>query len=154
MAYTDAPEVEEFANVLIDNLCEFEHLRDKPIAYQFTDKKMMMNGQPLAGKAMKAPSPWKGDGLADFKIVIYGPTWNAYNTEERQALIHHELMHLDYTEVTKKGETFQVPSIRPHDVQEFTKTRQRFGDYRYDLRVFFESPRESVRDVLCMEEEA
>ena len=147
--FTEANEVEDMANVMIDNLPEFEHLQDKPLSYTFSDKAVMLGGESLMGKVVKAPTTWKADGLSDFKILIAGQSWNGLDLHQRQALIHHLLMQCSYRQERKRnGDMITVAHIRRADLVEFNATRKRFGDWTTAHESYADVERESLQEVV------
>lgn len=74
-----------------------------------------------------------------FLIEIAKPIWESLENKprEREALLHHELMHC---ELDERGN----PTIRHHDVEEFNATVRRYGLWKDDVQLFLEASVEQM----------
>lgn len=85
-------------------------------------------------------------GMPDFLITIDLPWWNEASPLEREALVFHELAHIQQ-EITKDGEpAFDRDGnpkygLREHDVTAFNSEVARYGAWSPDLQQFVESMR-------------
>lgn len=131
VAYLEAPEVEEVARQLVRSCEELQWLDgpDAPrLAFLFKLKgQVKPDDRHTVGKAIKAPEPWGMMAGVDAAIWVHRGTWKDMRDENRQALVHHELMHLDQNEDT--GEL----QLRGHDLEEFGGTVRRFGSWRPEI---------------------
>jgi hypothetical protein len=75
-------------------------------------------------KCIKAPTLWRD--LTGHDVVIWARSWfwEQFTDEQRDALLLHELLHLDI-EYDESGEI--KLGVRKHDLEEFTDVAQRFG---------------------------
>ena len=75
-------------------------------------------------------------GRIDYLIVIGQDAWDALSANQREALMYHELSHF----VGWDDET-ETWTLRGHDIEVFAKEIERYGAWRGDLRVFFDTLR-------------
>ena len=75
-------------------------------------------------KCVKAPTLWHDVTGYDAVIWCRGWFWDQFLDEQREALLLHELLHLE-VEYDEDGEV-QL-RVRKHDLEEFTDVAQRFG---------------------------
>lgn len=102
-----------------------EHLEDARIGVLFRDE-APQSGSGLAtlGMAKKVSPDAQAAGLQyDFIIWFAEDVWLQLTTEQRTALVDHELMHCEW--VLRDGE-FKA-RIRPHDFEEFNEIIARHG---------------------------
>jgi hypothetical protein len=149
--YREAPEVRRIAEQLI-----FQHhpnleLRADEIRFVFRDDFAKKAGRIVLGSARKigglncylaladAESPntfqdHEDVGADMFLIEIAEPAWENLTEAGRQALVDHELCHLDieYDELTGKTKR----KIRGHSVEEFNEIIHRHGLWKPDLAEF------------------
>lgn len=72
-----------------------------------------------------------------FIITLDFIKWNNATSEQKIAIIDHELCHCDYDENDKTGEI--KPYIRKHDLQEFNEIVNRHGQWHDGIKLFVES---------------
>lgn len=73
----------------------------------------------------KSPPIWSS--LTGIHVVLAFRRWfwERFDDEQRRAVLHHELTHVEVDEADDQG---RVPvSLRHHDVEEFGQTMRRFG---------------------------
>ncbi len=68
--------------------------------------------------------------LADFILQISSNTWQTLKEDQREAIIYHELLHID---INAKDGTF---ILRKHDVEEFSNVVEHYGFYKSDVQEF------------------
>jgi hypothetical protein len=119
----DAPEVQELAARLIDNI--HGHLAEARIKYLFRTGKWELKGRIIYGKAEKVAAKWKHLTGYDFVVTINRDIWFANKPELRQALLDHELMHCARGEDDKQGNPKWY--IQLHSVEDFVGIIQRHG---------------------------
>lgn len=95
------------------------------IGFIFRDEATTSKGKTVFAKAWKPPAWLQAYKTLDFIIEIAEDIWNDLDTDRRIALIDHELCHCD-----NLGDT---PSLRAHDVEEFTEIIERHGFWNRDL---------------------
>lgn len=101
-----------------------EHLEDARIGVLFRDEAPQSGGHATLGMAKKVSPDAQAAGLAyDFILWFAEDTWMQLTTEQRTALVDHELMHCEY--VLRDGEW--KAKIRPHDFEEFNEIIARHG---------------------------
>jgi hypothetical protein len=101
----ELPRHEELEGQRIDLLVR-DDLKEKPAGIVCGYTKLVKDEMV---KVLQAQGPC-------FVIVIHKPVWDAFNEDQRFALLDHEATHCGTYE-DKNGETKLF--IRPHDLQEF-----------------------------------
>jgi hypothetical protein len=150
-SWKNAPEVREIAERLIPKYHQHLELRADEIWYIFREKATTSKGRVTLGKAHKLGGMacylihTSADEINEFGdtaefadmfvIEIAWDEWQALTTEAREALVDHELEHLDI-EVTDSGDLKR--SLRGHDVEEFGAILKRHGLWKKDLEHFVE----------------
>jgi predicted metallopeptidase len=97
------------------------------IGFVFRDEAGTSGGKTVLAKTGKVPDklkPLLQDEL-DILIVIAEDQWTTLESEQRRALIDHELCHIA---MGNNGWT-----IRAHDIEEFGEIIQRYGLWNYSL---------------------
>lgn len=138
--YTDAP-LEAMAKTMIDKYDELAHCRDAQIKYLYKSSEK----SKYLGKCSKASGKWRYLTDYDFIIEVWLEYWDTASAMEREALLFHELRHIEKAIKFKDGvETFKW-RVRKHDVEVFMKEAERFGAWTPDL--------EALQDLLIETEE-
>lgn len=130
-------EVAEVAEQLLGKHLLLARLREVSIAYllqQGTDPQQGKSREATIdtiAKAVKAPPLWQE--LANVLAVVWvnGRAWSALGTRQREAVVLHELLHLD---VDKTGKLV----LLKHDVEEFTYVVAHYGPWHGGLERFGE----------------
>lgn len=73
------------------------------------------------------------DSTADFILQISSNTWQTLNELQREALIFHELLHIDVKELDG---TFILVK---HGLEEFSEVVSQYGFYKNDVQIFAET---------------
>jgi hypothetical protein len=127
--FFDAPIVREIAEELIEQ--HHPHLEYKTIEYLFRDDIPTQNGREVWGTAKKiggqAAFLAKGKNQPFFVITISEPAWVGLSTEQRRALVDHELMHC-VAEPDSDG-VEQLKTVG-HDFEGFVAEIERYGLWR------------------------
>jgi predicted metallopeptidase len=123
--YSDAPEVQELADSVIEELGLMDASMAR-IKYLFlqADKSKDNANIALAG------TKWKHLTGYDFVVVVWESFWMGANAHKRRALLYHELLHVERSE-TKKGTKW---SLRKHYVEAFPEEVQQFGTWSPQLQ--------------------
>lgn len=136
--FTDAQEVEEIAYTVIRRW--HPHLAASEIRYLFRDGGAWNSGGKTvlakAGKLGAQAQFLAGD--ADAVIIVDAARWEELNSDQRLALVDHELCHLVQATDKNEAQVFQVDGrpllrVRAHDVEEFVEVIQRHGLWDIDL---------------------
>lgn len=124
-----APEVASLAVTVMRRWEEFGELRRAiadgalEIAYVFETKPFDPEKEEFKphtiAKVTKASPLWLSLTGHDLVIQFRKAFWDAFDDHRRQAVLHHELMHIEWA----AGKL----SLRPHDVEEMSKTARRYG---------------------------
>lgn len=143
-----APEVEELATLVIDSCSEFEPIATAKregglsIVHVFETKSFDPTKEEFKphtiAKVTKAPPIWRALTTYDLAIQFRLPFWEAFDERQRQAVLHHELSHID---IDEPGDDRGIAkfSLRPHDVEDFARTIRRFGAVLPGRATFFKA---------------
>jgi len=96
-----------------------------PIVMAFRGRKPKP-GEAVARAIMPSEDVYVASGIP-FILLIYGEAWNQADAATRQAIVDHELTHMDYDRDSEKR------SLRNHDLQDFVEVYERNGPYWPDL---------------------
>lgn len=137
--YWRAPQVERIARKLIGKHHEHLNRHDVQVRCVFRDPPARSRGKLVYGKARKVsgltaylvglehedrPSD---DGPVDFFLIeIAHETWQGLTERQREALVDHELCHLE-VELPETSDKDRTLSLRSHDLEEFTEVVKRHG---------------------------
>jgi hypothetical protein len=122
--YQESEDVEELASTVMSRF------PDMPAATEGARIKFLTKTQEKsswAGKCYRTTGPW--NFLLpdfDFVVLIWLEWWETHNEQERQALLYHELLHINQT---KHGSW----RLRQHDIQEFSEVITSFGAWNDQL---------------------
>lgn len=111
-----------------------------------TGPAVKLNGYPCAAVVRITPLKRRVQGLADAEIVIDGDNWKDWSDARQDALIDHELCHLELAR-DKGGAVILDDHFRPklrmklHDWQlgGFAAVIQRHGEESFDALTFQEA---------------
>lgn len=127
--FIKAPEVASLAATVMRRWEEFGELRRAvadgalEIAYVFETKPFDPEKEEFKphtiAKVTKASPLWLSLTGHDLVIQFRQSFWDVFDDHRRQAVLHHELMHIEWA----AGKL----SLRPHDVEEMSKTARRYG---------------------------
>lgn len=150
-SYVKAPDVQAIAEGLIPKF--HPHLSDAHIEYVFSNKVPKKGGKEVWGTMRKVTGlnaylglMSRDDAVCDdaentpfFCMVISAPVWDELNSDQRTALVDHELCHA-YCEEAEDAKL--KLSIMPHDLEEFTQIVQRYGLWREDVKRFVDTAKD------------
>ncbi len=127
--YADAPEVQELAEVVIEEfgLIDASMARIKYL-FKRSDKSKTNGTISLAG------AKWKHLTGYDYVVVIWDKFWDQAPISDQRALLYHELLHAERTE-TRKGTKWV---LRDHVVEAFPEEVQQFGAWSPQLKMLAE----------------
>jgi hypothetical protein len=148
--WIEAPEVKDIAERLIMAHHPNLELWMDEIRYVFRNEAAKSKGKTVFGKAHKVTalacylatnSPGDMNSFDDsppppadmFVMEIAHDVWEVLTREQREALVDHELQHMDVL-YAEDGSFKRV--IRPHDIEEFNAIVQRHGAWRPDIKDF------------------
>lgn len=147
VTYRPADEPARIAGKLINK--HHDHLAGQRIEYVFRSTASKSNGKVVLGKARKVtglnaylaqpePDEVPVDADVDFFVIEFAEDeWAKLDTDQREALVDHELCHL---QVEWDDETEEITlKLRPHDLEEFNEIVRRHGLWRDDVREFAET---------------
>ena len=146
----------EIADRLVAGMEEFAHLRlgQPAIMILFRCVPRVRAGRRVLGEAclprfMGGLSPvgtWLlakacGGALPNFLILLDAEWWNTASSQERAALIHHELKHCGHARDRDGEPRFDddgnaLWAVEPHDIAEFQDTVRRYGAWSSDVAPF------------------
>lgn len=132
--FIPSDEVRDVAERLIASGLTFAHLSRHRIAY-LVDRRpatpSTKSGVHGLAEVKLTPKVWRDLAGVDAAIVVRRAAWDSLSDHQREALVHHELMHLDENE---KGGLV----IRDHDLEEFGATVRAYGQWLPDVAFFAE----------------
>lgn len=144
--YTAAPEVQVVARPLM--AAHHPHLLHVRVEFLFVDKIPQRNGKQIWGTARKVTSlaaflaDESGEGEPFFCVVITRPIWEVLSTEQRAALVDHELCHC-WVEEKEDGSSSLV--LLSHDLEEFAQVVLRHGLWRDEVTQFHDVAVQAVQ---------
>lgn len=144
--FRDAPAVEEVAGVLIR--AHHGHLRDSKIRYLFRVGDWSKGGKECwSGTTLLSGATAHVAADVDAIVMVNAEVWEALREDQREALVDHELSHLE-PNASDAGNIVTNPVTgRPmlrtvaHDVEEFAAVIERHGLWRPDLEMAGEAIR-------------
>jgi hypothetical protein len=98
------------------------------VAYIFKAKHAETAGKVVLGTCAKQSPKSKLLHGWDYIIELAWDFWCALNQTQREAMLLHELMHIDWDE--------DVWKIQPHSVEEHTEVIEAYGLWKPDLQAF------------------
>lgn len=119
------PEVLKVAERVIRD--HHTNLLEAKIGFLMRSEDGASNGKRVIGKAAKFPVKLRPYVELDFLIWLSRPTWLELDVAGREALVDHELCHLEYDPDTLEA------GLKAHDVEEFVEIIERHGLWRFDL---------------------
>jgi hypothetical protein len=123
-SYEDASsEVQDQAQRLIATCPELSRAQNAAIKYLFKT-----GNWHKWGECSRTTGKWRKLTGFDFVIVLHKEAWVGFTPMQREALLHHELAHIDIQE--------DKWCLAKHDVEEFLSTYKRFGSWRAELEAF------------------
>jgi len=128
--YFDAPEVEEVARQLINTI--HGHLAEAKIKYLFRTGDWSTQKRETWGKAQRITGQQAFLTGLDFVITIHRDVWSQLTSEERMALVDHELSHCCRGDDDPNGNPTWY--IQGHDVEDFIGIIRRHGLWRPALK--------------------
>ncbi len=127
-------EVRAVAERLIADHLRWSFLRSRPIAYLVDRRKDAAEPKPGAhafGDVRLVPALWRGLAGVEAALIVKQVAWDSLTDRQREALVHHLLMHLD---VNQKGALV----LAGHDLEEFGATVREYGQWMPDVEHFAE----------------
>jgi hypothetical protein len=132
--FLPAPAIAEIGDALIAKWPELGGLEDLTIKYEWKKKGGTKGGKATLGKCSKVSGLTAYYSDADFVIWIAAD--NCRETKitvgQMEALVFHELKHIEVTEDEETGELGYA--VRPHDVEMFYDEVIRYGLWKHDLK--------------------
>ena len=123
--YTEAPSsVIHTAEQLISQY--HPHLQDARIAFVMRNEAPVTNGRETMANASKVTAINQTLMEYDFLIWIAEDSWTRITSDQKEALIDHELMHC-------AGDSRHGWYMRHHDIEEFNDIIERHGMWKKDL---------------------
>lgn len=140
-AYIESSEVANVAARHLSRHLTLARLRDVAIVYCLQIGKEPQQGKAreatidTIAKAVKAPKLW--ESLTGHQAVVWVNelAWQSLNERQREAVVLHELLHIDVDPDTGKVQLLK------HDVEEFGLVASEYGAYHGGLDRFGEQLR-------------
>ncbi|MCD6214418.1 MAG: hypothetical protein J7J46_05540 [Candidatus Desulfofervidus sp.] len=124
--YVDAPEVEALAKKLIKKF-QLSDAEEAVIKFLF----YRAEKSSFFGKCSRATGKWSYLTGYDYVIEVWEPFWSRVSDHAKEALIYHELLHIQ-KQVTTKGKVKWI--LRKHDVEEFLDVVREYGPWSDNLQ--------------------
>lgn len=133
--YSYAEKVHAVAARVIDKW--HDGLAEAKIIYLFKNldntEKWMSKGKTVMARTYKASEQWRFLAGCDILIIVNKKVWDFMQPKQREALIDHELCHID-KDWDKEGNPKY--SLVGHDLEEFSAVVQRHGMWMNDIKSF------------------
>lgn len=106
------------------------------IVYIFREKAGKKAGKTIIATARKVATKenvvhsFEGKPDVVFVVEIGADAWQELSPEQKRAVMHHELCHCGFEE-SESGD--MVPTIIPHDIEEFSAVVETHGFYMKDV---------------------
>lgn len=94
------------------------------IIYLLSDKAKTKGGNTVFAQCEKVPDKLQWAINADMLVVIFEPNVENFSREQKYALMHHELLHIN-VKYSKDGE--ESYGTRPHDYEDFKEIIDKYG---------------------------
>lgn len=119
--YVEAPDMKKIAVALIRRHPTIRAVtEDLRIGYRLRLGEPSGEGESAIAVCTKAPALWRDESGLDVVIWAWQFWWTTFDERQREALVLHELCHVDRTE---KGGV----KLRKHQVEEFTLVVHEYG---------------------------
>ena len=142
--FSEAPQsVIHTAEMLIDK--HHPWLKSARIAFVMREEAQKQGSRYILGQASKVPDKMKPHLEFDFLIWLSQEDYDRMTTDEREALIDHELCHCM---MGNNGWT-----IRKHDIEEFAIVISRHGLWKDDLRQVERALEKWKQEILIAEQD-
>lgn len=123
-SFEDVPQtVIELAQTLIATCPELSNANGASVKYLFKT-----GSWSKWGECNRTTGKWRKLTGFDFVIVLHKDSWMGFTPEQQQALLHHELCHIDRLE--------DKWCLAKHDVEEFLSTFKRYKSWNASLEAF------------------
>jgi hypothetical protein len=121
--YREDKKIDETAAKIISN---FKFPVEPMIKYL----KLISDKSTYLGKCSLATGKWKYLIDKEFVIEVWEKWWEGATDSQKEALLFHELSHIDYKDNDDGEVTWR---IKDHDVEEFNEVAKRYGDWNGEL---------------------
>jgi hypothetical protein len=119
--YVESPDMQKIAVALVRRHPTIRAVvEDLRIGYRLRLGEPSGEGEEAIAKCHKAPPLWRDESGLDIVIWAWQFWWATFDERQREALVLHELCHVDRTE---KGGV----KLRKHQVEEFTLVVHEYG---------------------------
>lgn len=125
--YVESEEIEQIAKKLYQSM-KWSEMPDIKFLELVADK------CSYVGKCSKATGKWQYLIDKDYVIEVWSGFWEAATDKQKEALLYHELMHINCEEDDDSGEIKW--KIRKHDIEEFEEVVATYGAWNNSLDKF------------------
>lgn len=131
--FSEAPSVAEVAARLISDEAHFTSLAEAKISYLFRKGEWLSKGYTVLGKVFPMDERARYNTGYDLQIVVNQWAWDHADEKQQEALVAHELCHIEksYSDSGKVGF-----SVAPHDLEEFRYIAKRYSAWDEALQTF------------------
>ncbi len=134
------PDVVDFSTKLINESPELDKSKAAKVKYLFRS-----GSWSKWGECARTTGKWRHLTDYDFVITLHKDTWDTLSEHQRNALLHHELSHIDRAE--------EKWTLARHDIEEFLTTFKRFGAWHGNLQMMVQADTNS-KLLACGSEES
>lgn len=121
--YIESPEMKKIAVALVRRHPTIQAVtEDLHVGYRLRLGEPSGEGEAAIAVCQKANPLWRDETGLDVVIWVWSFWWEAFDERDREAVVLHELCHIDRTE---KG----AVKLRKHDVEEFTLVVHEYGQW-------------------------
>jgi hypothetical protein len=126
--YLDAP-LEDMAEDIIIKYDELIHCNSAKIKYLFKRSEK----SKYLGKCSKASGKWAFLTDVDYVVEVWEQWWKAATDHQKEALLYHELRHVEMVVKMKDEEEVVKWKIKKHCVEVFFDEIRRYGAWNGEL---------------------
>jgi hypothetical protein len=127
--FFDAPQLEPISKKVIGAYDELAHCKEAKIKFLFKSSEK----SKYLGKCHRATGKWKHLTGYDFVVEIWSEFWNQAATDQKEALLYHELRHIMRVEKMKNDILTINWKLREHDTELFFGEVEHFGAWRDEI---------------------
>jgi len=158
VAETEGPDSPGIIATRLMDLPEHKHLKEHEIRIEYLFRhdvkmsggKMVLGSvhQPSCQGAMRPLFEWMIERLFGYLpdyLILDRDFWSSVTAQTREALVHHELMHIrqkldEYGEPRFNNQTGEpIYHLVAHDIEEFNETAKRYGAWSPAISDFMEA---------------
>ncbi|KQN97007.1 putative metallopeptidase [Paenibacillus sp. Leaf72] len=157
-SFEEAVEIDTIIKTLLSKETEFRYLQRGNIIARFRTGSWMSKGRVVYGKAKVLTAFERFETNAEILILINKKIWPYLSEHQKEALIFHELCHID-PQIDKDGNSKlstvdgrPVFKFKGHDLEEFRYVVEKYGLWMPDTQDFITSAKKGEQLSLGIKE--